>query len=476
MQRAKGDFRFYRFSVSLVDSAVVAAAIAIAYRLALPGGSELNTLGGSETVRIDYVLVSALIAGVWLLGLLLSGAYSNRVMGSGFDEFKDVARAAGGTAGAVAVVAYLTKSELSRAYFLIAFALSPVLVMLGRYLMRQLLHHARRAGWFLHDVVVVGGYQQCGELIEILKREAWTGYRVVGVCLPDRTAHQDVLGIPVVGDTSQVREALEQTKAEAVFVTSGAGDNSQDFRRISWQLEGTNADLAVLPSLTDVSGPRIHVRPLAGLPLLHLELPAFTGPQRVTKRLIDIVASLLALIVLTPVLLVIAVGVKLSGPGPILFKQIRVGLDGREFWCLKFRTMVVGAEHRLGELVEQSDGNGLLFKMREDPRVTAFGRKLRRLSLDEVPQLVNILRGDMSVVGPRPPLPAEVAEYTDDLRRRLLVRPGLTGLWQVSGRSELSLEESTRLDLYYIDNWSLMRDIEIIWKTLRAVLGGRGAY
>jgi exopolysaccharide biosynthesis polyprenyl glycosylphosphotransferase len=348
--------------------------------------------------------------------------------------------------------------------------------VIGRYAARQLLHHLRRGGWFQRDVVVVGGYHQVAELVEVLERESWTGYRVVGVCLPSHDERRTVQGIPVVGTTSQVKEALQTTRAEAVFLTSGAGDSSKEFRRISWQIEGTGADLAVLPSLTDVSGPRIHVRPLAGLPLLHLELPEFTGPQRVTKRLIDIAASAAGIVVLSPLLLLIAIAVKVSSPGPVLFKQVRVGRDGREFLCLKFRTMVAGAEEQLAALLDQSDGNGLLFKMREDPRVTGVGRQLRRFSLDELPQLFNILRGDMSVVGPRPPLPREVANYSDDLRRRLLVRPGLTGLWQVSGRSELSLEESTRLDLYYIDNWSLMSDVEIAWKTIRAVLGGRGAY
>jgi exopolysaccharide biosynthesis polyprenyl glycosylphosphotransferase len=413
---------------------------------------------------------------IWLLALYLAGTYSRRVLGSGVDEFKGVARAAAGTAGVVAVAAYLARSELSRTYFILAFTLGPVLLVVFRYAARQALHASRRAGWFLKDVVVVGGYQQSTELVDVLAREAWAGFRVVGVCIPDPEGHRTVRGIPVVGDTGHVREALRRTGAMAVFLTAGAGHTSQDVRRISWQLEGTGADLAVLPSLTEVSGPRIHVRPLAGLPLLHLELPAFTGPQRATKRFLDIVSSAVALVLLSPLLLVIAVAIKLSSPGPVLFRQVRVGREGREFSCLKFRTMVVDAEELLAELMERSDGNGLLFKMREDPRVTVVGRRLRRFSLDEVPQLVNILRGDMSVVGPRPPLPGEVASYDEDLRRRLLVRPGLTGLWQVSGRSELSLEESTRLDLYYVDNWSFAHDIEIVWKTARAVLGGRGAY
>ncbi len=475
MRRARGDFRTYRVAIAVIDLLLILSAVSAGYALSEADGP-LVTAGWQDTITTDYALVTTGIVLLWAALLHLTGAYSSRTVGSGSEEYKLVARAALATAGVVAVAAYLTKSELSRSYFVVAFTLGPVLAVLGRYAGRQLLHSLRRAGWFLHDVVVVGGYHQSVELIEVLEREAWTGYRVVGVCLPTSDAHASVSGIPVVGDTGHVREALQQTQAEAVFLTSGAGHDSKEFRRISWQIEGTGADLAVLPSLTDVAGPRIHIRPLAGLPLLHLELPEFTGLQRVTKRLLDVGAAVVGLVVLAPALLVIAVAVRLSGPGPVIFRQVRVGRDGREFSCLKFRTMVVDAERRLSRLTEESDGNGLLFKMHQDPRITGVGRRLRRLSLDELPQLINILRGDMSVVGPRPPLPGEVASYTDDLRRRLLVRPGLTGLWQVSGRSDLSLDESTRLDLYYVDNWSLTGDIEIVWKTIRAVLGGRGAY
>jgi exopolysaccharide biosynthesis polyprenyl glycosylphosphotransferase len=466
----------YRSGVVLVDLAVVLVAVVTGHLVAIDRVSVLAMRGWTEPYILDYAEIGTGIVVAWMAALVLTSSYSARVLGTGADEYKAVLRATLGTAGAVAVASYLTKSDLSRLYFVLIFTIGPALAIVGRYSCRQVLHHLHRAGWFMRDVVVVGGYHQVAELVEVLDRERWTGYRVVGVCLPSRDEHRSVHGIPVVGDTKEVRQALQATRAEAVFLTSGAGHSSKDFRRISWQIEGMGVDLAVLPSLTDVSGPRIHVRPLAGLPLLHLELPEFTGPQRVTKRLLDIVASAFGLVLLSPLLLVIALAVKASSPGPVLFRQIRVGRDGREFWCLKFRTMVVDAEARLAELQQENDGNGLLFKMRDDPRVTRVGRKLRRFSLDELPQLLNILRGDMSVVGPRPPLPSEVANYTDDLRRRLLVRPGLTGLWQVSGRSELSLEESTRLDLYYVDNWSLMSDVEIAWKTVRAVLGGRGAF
>ena len=232
----------------------------------------------------------------------------------------------------------------------------------------------------------------------------------------------------------------------------------------------------VAPSLVEVAGPRLSIRPVSGLPLLQVEQPQFTGARRFVKATFDRALSSLALILLSPLLLAIGVAVRLTSSGPALFRQERVGRNGRTFTMVKFRTMVVDAEAQRGELLSQSDRDGLMFKMRSDPRITKVGALLRRYSLDELPQLINVVRGDMSLVGPRPPLPAEVAEYPADVRRRLLVHPGLTGLWQVSGRADLPWEESVRLDLRYVDNWSLAADLLILWKTARAVLSGSGAY
>jgi exopolysaccharide biosynthesis polyprenyl glycosylphosphotransferase len=219
------------------------------------------------------------------------------------------------------------------------------------------------------------------------------------------------------------------------------------------------------------------MRPFIGLPLLHVEEPEFAGFKRVVKGAMDRLAAGLAVLLLVPVLGAIAVAVRLDSPGPVLFRQTRIGRGGREFTMLKFRTMVVDAEARRGDLLAlNQNADGLLFKMADDPRVTRVGRVLRRFSVDELPQLFNVLSGRMSLVGPRPPLPAEVALYDDSVRRRLLVKPGLTGLWQVSGRSDLTWEESVRLDLRYVENWSLLLDIMILWKTGFAVVRARGAY
>ncbi len=230
------------------------------------------------------------------------------------------------------------------------------------------------------------------------------------------------------------------------------------------------------PSLTDVAGPRIHTPPVAGLPLIHVESPEFRGARKWVKGLFDRTAAGLGLLLLSPVLAMLAVAIKIDSRGPVIFRQKRVGLGGTEFDVLKFRSMVVDAEAMVAELAAHNESDGLLFKMRSDPRVTRVGNVLRRWSLDELPQLINVVLGEMSLVGPRPPLPTEVAWYDQDVARRLLVKPGMTGLWQVSGRSDLSWEESIRLDLYYVENWSLAADLTILWKTVGAVVGSRGAY
>ncbi|HEX6872569.1 MAG TPA: sugar transferase, partial [Micromonosporaceae bacterium] len=247
-------------------------------------------------------------------------------------------------------------------------------------------------------------------------------------------------------------------------------------RRLGWQMEGTGIDLVLAPALTDVAGPRIHTRPVAGLPLIHVESPEFSGVRKAVKGLVDRSLALLALILLSPVFLVVAIAIRLDSRGPVFFRQTRVGLGGQEFGVFKFRSMVVDADNMLDELSQYNETDGLMFKMRRDPRVTRVGAFLRKWSLDELPQLLNVVSGEMSLIGPRPPLPSEVAWYDQDVARRLLVKPGMTGLWQVSGRSDLSWEDGIRLDLYYVENWSLATDLTILWKTVGAVVRRRGAY
>jgi exopolysaccharide biosynthesis polyprenyl glycosylphosphotransferase len=247
-------------------------------------------------------------------------------------------------------------------------------------------------------------------------------------------------------------------------------------RRLSWALERTGSGLLVEPGLVEVTGPNVALRPAAGLSLLHLERPSARGGRLLAKAFIDRVAGTLLLLGATPVIAVAALAVRLTSRGPVFFTQTRMGVDGRTFTMYKLRSMVVDAEDRRVSLLAQSSRDGLMFKMQRDPRVTRVGAILRRYSIDELPQLLNVVRGDMSLVGPRPPLQSEFEEYHDAVHRRLRVRPGLTGLWQVSGRADLSWDESVRLDLRYVDNWSIALDLLILWKTARAVLRGSGAY
>jgi exopolysaccharide biosynthesis polyprenyl glycosylphosphotransferase len=268
---------------------------------------------------------------------------------------------------------------------------------------------------------------------------------------------------------------VREVGADTVAVCGSASTEPGELRRLAWQLEGTGVDLVVAPQLTDIAGPRVHIRPVEGLPLLYVEEPTLSGVAWLIKNLLDRVVAAVGLLILAPVFLAVALAIRLGDKGPVFFRQMRVGREGKTFRVWKFRTMYVDAEERLAALVDQNESDGLLFKIKNDPRVTPVGRFLRASSLDELPQLINVLLGEMSLVGPRP-LPAEDGDFLGDVRRRLLVRPGMTGLWQVSGRSDLSWDDAVRLDLYYVDNWSLTFDLTILWRTIGVVLRTKGAY
>ena len=420
---------------------------------------------------------------VWLAMIFCFSGYSRRRLGAGTQEYTAILLASTATAGLTAFFAYLTWTNVPRDYYLTVFATGLAGLGLWRYSARRIIRAMRVRNAYVVPTVVLGGRLEVERVLRIFEREPWAGYAVQGVVLIDAADGEAILGVvdevggyPVVGRSADVRDTLAQLETQTLVIASTGGVGGMGVRRLMWQLEDSDIEIVVAPYFNDLDSNRIDVRPLAGLPLLALRQPEFTGPQRLLKRVTGSVLAAVTLLVLAPVLLTIAVLVKRDSPGPVLFRQTRVGRNGRHFECLKFRTMYVDAEERLAELARESDGNGLLFKMRVDPRVTRLGRVLRRLSLDELPQLINVLGGSMALVGPRPPLPFEVEQYSGDLHRRLLVTPGMTGLWQVSGRSDLTLQESTRLDLYYVDNWSFVLDVEIVLRTVRAVLSGRGAY
>jgi exopolysaccharide biosynthesis polyprenyl glycosylphosphotransferase len=428
--------------------------------------------------KLIYLLVTSLLPLLWVAAVCLNRAYESRFLGVGSEEFRRVARAGVALTAIVAFTAYATQIQVARHYVLISLPMVTVLTVGERYGLRQWLHRQRAKGEFLHRVVVVGHEVPVLEMLRRLGDERFHGLQVVAACLPlpgQRPALME-RGVPVVGGFGSVEQAVRLTDADTVAVLASPDLGPEQLRRLAWDLEPTGADLLVAPSLVEVAGPRLSIRPVTGLPLLQVEQPQFNGGRRIVKASFDRTVALAAIVVALPVLIGIGLAVRLTSRGPAFFRQQRIGKDGKPFTMWKFRSMVVDAEALREQLLEQSDRDGLMFKMRTDPRVTRVGSWLRRYSLDELPQLFNVLTGGMSLVGPRPPLPEEVAEYGDDMRRRLLVHPGVTGLWQVSGRSDLSWEESVRLDLRYVDNWSLATDLLILWKTARAVLRGSGAY
>ena len=414
---------------------------------------------------------------VWPLLLAASGAYSARFLGTGSDEYLRIGRAAVVLLASTGFAFYAAQLYVSRAVIVFGIPMLALLSVVMHVGARRGLRALRDRGHCLKRVVVVGRGGAVLGMVDRLGRERFAGLQVVGTCVTavDRSRVAQVTDLPV-GGLDDVLAMARRLGADTVVVTSASETAAEYLRQLSWQLEGTGLELLVAPGLIEVAGPRLHIRPFEGLPLLSVEQPKFEGWRRVVKGAVDRSAALVALVVLFPVLLVIGLAVALTSPGPVLFRQERIGINGRRFTMLKFRSMVVDADERLAALRAENQSDGLLFKMRSDPRVTPVGRWLRRLSLDELPQLLNVLGGSMALVGPRPPLPAEVARYDSSVSRRLLVKPGLTGLWQISGRSDLPWEEAVRLDLRYVENWTLAMDVQIIWKTAAAVVASRGAY
>jgi exopolysaccharide biosynthesis polyprenyl glycosylphosphotransferase len=442
--------------------------------------SDVAFNGDVEGVAVSYSLISVIIIASWMIALGLYGTRSYRVLGTGPQEYRLILSATVRLFGLVAIVAFLGRIDFARGYIIIALPLGLVTLLVSRWMWRQWLNVQRAKGRYSSRVLLIGSEASTGFLARELARQPFAGYLVVGACIPSGVIAATLpgTGIPVLGKLDDLQAAMRAVDADTIVIASNDELSPERIRELSWSLEPGRQHLVVAPSLTDIGGPRIHTRPVAGLPLIHVETPRYEGTKLFAKRTFDIIASTLILIVASPLFLAIAMTIRLSTPGPVLFRQERVGINGRTFPMLKFRTMVTDAEARLLDLQQQSRdaGNSVLFKMKDDPRVTPVGRFLRRYSLDELMQLVNVLNGTMSLVGPRPPLAREVEAYETKVHRRFLVKPGITGLWQVSGRSNLSWEDSVRLDLYYVENWSIMGDLVILWRTARAVLRREGAY
>lgn len=460
--------------LAATDLVAILLAEVTAILVRLPGYSTTDTLDRSFRA---YLLTLGLVGG-WMWALALVRSRDRRVVGIGTQEYSRVAAATWWTFAVIAIVSYAFKLSLTRSYVAIALPVGLVLLLLGRHLWRRYLLKIRIRGEDLASVIVAGHPVMVRDLIRTLKRHPDIGYKVVAACVPsgEGCGGEEILGVPVVGDFEDVARLATEFGADVVAVAGSDAMTTDFVRRLGWTLAPEKIDLVLASSLTEVAGPRLTVTPVEGARLVHVDAPQFSGPKYAVKLVFDLIGGAIITVLLAPLLGVIALAIKVSSPGPVLFTQTRVGRDGQVFRMYKFRSMVTDAETRLTGLMAQDEGNGLLFKMRNDPRVTPVGRFMRRFSLDELPQLFNVLRTEMSLVGPRPPLVREVEQYDDVISRRLLVKPGMTGLWQVSGRSDLPLDESIRYDLYYVENWSIIGDLVIAWRTVKAVVRGIGAY
>ncbi|MHA3702232.1 sugar transferase [Jatrophihabitans sp. YIM 134969] len=462
--------RQYGLALLVTDLGAVLVAVSLGYFLRF--GTDRGT--GNQ---VTYFVVGSVVVVTWLIALSGVAAYEIRHMTSGSEEFKRVIRGTLWAFGGVGVGCYLLGIDISRGFIAVVFPLGLFLLILMRFILRRLVGSMRREGMWVYRLVAVGNLDAVTHLVNATTKSKGAGLRVVGACVPGAEPGTEIApGVPVLGGLRHAAHAAERIDADVVAV-AGTELGSRGVRELGWELEGTGRGLIMAPGLTEVAGPRVHVSPVEGLPLMWVEQPQFTGVSRVVKRLVDVFGSLAIMAAASPVLLLTAIAVKVTSPGPVLFKQSRLGTGGTEFLVWKFRSMYVDAEKRRDELWDRNeqDGDGVLFKIADDPRVTKVGGLIRRLSIDELPQLVNVLRGDMSLVGPRP-LATVDSTYSGHARRRLLVRPGMTGLWQVSGRSDTTWEDAVRMDLYYVENWSLAFDVTIILRTMWTVLRRSGAY
>lgn len=464
--------------IGAVDAFVVIWAVAGAYFVRFGLEPEFGA-GGIDTA---YGIFSVGLMVAWWFMLGAWNSRQSRILGSGPDEYKRVAAASLWLFGLVAIISYVLRVDTARGYVGFALPVGLLGLLLARWLLRQHLNVDRLRGDSVSRLLLLGGPSAVAHLARTLVEAPHAGYLPVAVYtpgVPDEACQGKILDLPVLGRKGEITSilgAIETCAADAVAVSAGVQLHPQTLRHLGWELAARNVGLIMAPALTDIAGPRIHTQQVAGLPLIHVTTPTLEGGQRVAKRMFDVIVSGVFILLASPLMALLALMITLDSHGPVLFRQNRVGIEGAQFKMLKFRSMVVDAELQLPELAHKNQGNGILFKLKDDPRVTPIGKFLRKYSLDELPQLFNIFAGSMSLVGPRPPLPSEVEAYEHDVRRRLLVKPGLTGLWQVSGRSNLSWQDSVRLDLYYVENWSLAGDLVIILRTVRAVFNSTGAY
>ena len=458
--------RVYATRAIVWDSLVIVAAATIGFVLRWTIPYNLNVSDGT------YVFFALIVVFSWTLALIVRGAYDTRVLGVGSEEFKRVVTASAGLFGTVAVVAFALKLDLSRGFVLITFIVGVVLLLVDRWILRAWLRHERRYGNYLHRTMVIGTGDRQSEIVDMLDRDPVAGFVVVDVVEESEVDFTD----------SQIDDWLDQVMARIgindvdTVAVAGTPVQGQDLiKRLSWRLEGPRIDLLVAPTLGDFVGPRVTIRMQADLPLIHLDEPHLTGPKRAFKRALDICLGISLFILFAPFMLFAAVGIFFTTRGPVFYRHQRIGRGGEVIDVVKFRTMYVGSDEQRGDVIGVPDDR-ISERYKNDPRITPFGRFLRRWSIDEMPQIVHVIGGTMSLVGPRPVLIDEIPLFGDADHRRHLTKPGLTGLWQVSGRKAVDWDERMRMDLDYVEHWSPVLDLLIVAKTVKVVLSGSGAY
>ena len=430
----------------------------------------------------SYAFSLSIFSLLWLFYLSLFQTRGKKVIGAGAKEYGLVSQASLATFAFCLFFLYLLNASFSRQILFTYFLAGTLGLLITRWLWRRRLNKLRRDYGWKDNVVLFGELNSVVELGSELEKRYQAGFNIAGICLsslPATTKSPLIFGskeVPIFGGAESIRLALDRTRSSSVIITDRSNIGAAEIKDISWSLDPDKHELILAQGLVDVSGPRIHTRPLAGLPFMYVEVPNFQGAKRLTKRLIDISGSLIGIILFFIPGVIISIAIKFGSRGPVFFVQERVGRNNTHFKMYKFRSMHPDAERIKNSLLVQTNQSSPLFKLSDDPRVTSVGKFLRKWSLDEIPQLFNVLLGNMSLVGPRPPLQSEVDQYENHINRKFMVKPGITGLWQVSGRSNLSWEDSVRLDLYYVENWSITTDIVIMFRTVVSVLKRDGAY
>jgi exopolysaccharide biosynthesis polyprenyl glycosylphosphotransferase len=460
-----------RYASRLFFSDVVVIAFIIVAYAALSPVMLTDDVSWEGGPTLPYWLALTTIGLLWLLSLDVIDTRDERMVGHGILEYQRIARASLLLFSIVVALAFFLRIDLARSLFFVAIPVGTILLLASRWLWRKWLRAKQRKGAYVHRAVVLGERTKAEHIIRTIRATQGTGFEVLGAITRSEEATPLAGDIPVLGSFADTERIVGDVSADTV-IFAGADDVSpKSLRKLGWAMADRDINWVVAPALTDVAGPRIHSRPVAGLPLIHISYPVMEGSRRVIKRTSDIIGSALLILLFSPVMIGVAIAIKIDSPGPLFYEQERIGRRGRPFGMIKFRSMVANADDQLASLLDvQGTSDQPLFKVTNDPRITKVGYFLRKHSLDELPQLFNVFRGEMSLVGPRPQRPAEVALYDDDAHRRLLVKPGMSGLWQVSGRSSLSWEDALRLDLYYVENWSFTQDIQILFRTVRAVV------